>query len=533
MFTADGSVGTARVKFRLDTGSEGTHLDAKVAKALKLQLGGEYRAAGIGGEAPGRVVKFPGFTVGPFDYLEGGLSAYHGLAADLSWQGDGANGVLGFGALDPYAAVIDYPARTLYLRRPLLTAWPRLAGTWAVRSWQEEGAARKPGRNDVATFEFVDHRLKLTDGRGKVHEFALRLIPGDGVSTLLLFDPEDVGKPGLAYEDALLVKVDGGRMTVCMMIDEKAKGLPTAFAAPKDSGYALLELTNAAPAAGRKAADPLRDLLLKEGYTAVPLERDPDGGRRVAGRAGGRAVNLAVDTGASTSVFDAARLKKWGPKPFMEAETQGFGGHQKGTIYRLRGFEVGGYDTRRAWREAWATGIDLTGINKARVEHKLPPIDGLLGANELRNGSAVIDYHTDTLYLRPFADTLGPRLAGKWVGVSTTHDGETHGYEADEAPTAEFAGGRLWTTNPGEPAETAAFHVQDFGGHYCLGLFDPDAEGLAADFTYDNQLLVKLDGDTLSVLAVTDPRKAGPHLSEFRPAKKGSGLSLIEFQRAM
>ena len=91
-------------------------------------------------------------------------------------------GVLGMGVLDPWAAVVDYPARALYLRPPLTTAWPRLAGTWTVTNWQEDGAARKLDPKAPPTFTFADRRLKLTDG-GQTREYAIRLVPSDDGAT--------------------------------------------------------------------------------------------------------------------------------------------------------------------------------------------------------------------------------------------------------------------------------------------------------------------------------------------------------------
>ena len=74
-----------------------------------------------------------------------------------------------------------------------MTAWPRLAGTWTVTSWQEEGQVRKLDPKAPPTFTFADRRLKLTDG-GQTREYAIRLIPrANGVDKVLLFDPKRRG----------------------------------------------------------------------------------------------------------------------------------------------------------------------------------------------------------------------------------------------------------------------------------------------------------------------------------------------------
>ena len=115
-------------------------------------------------------------------------------------------------------------------------------------------------------------------------------------------------------------------MTACLALDnDKPKEIPTAFAAPKGSGYVLLELKRTAPDAQKPPADPLRDLLLKDGYTAVRLDREPDGWRMAAARVGRHDLRLVVDTGATVSAFDTAGLDKWGAERLGEVEVDGLG----------------------------------------------------------------------------------------------------------------------------------------------------------------------------------------------------------------
>jgi uncharacterized protein (TIGR03067 family) len=399
-FHIEGTVGTEKVKFLLDSGSQGTTLDLKLAKKLKLELGKETASIGVGGVTVGRETHIPGLRIGSFD---GGQESPQiaAEAADLSvWPG--VPGVLGANLLDSWGAVIDYPARAVYLRPP-------------------------PKRNS------------------------------------------DAQKP---------------------------------------------------------PADPLRDLLLKDGYTVVPLGRDPDGSRMVAARAGKHELRLMVDTGANVSAFDVAGLEKWGAKRFGGAEASGFGGKSKTEKVSLRGLTLGTYDTRRVWQEVYGGGIDLTAINNGLAEQKRKPISGLFGGLDLLNGSAVIDFGTNTLYLKPIKETVAPQLEGKWVGVRYELDGQKGQMDPGFA-SLEFKGDRFVSTQQGRTVEWA-FHLEDMGDRFRIALFKAKVDELADGFQYSSAGLIKRDGDTLVMATQQSANKGIP--TEFA-TPKGSGVLLVEFKR--
>ncbi|QJW96387.1 pepsin/retropepsin-like aspartic protease family protein [Frigoriglobus tundricola] len=527
----DGAVGAEKVKFFLDSGFRETFLDLKLAKRLKLELGAEAASVGVGAERlVGRRTYVSGLTIGTYDTRKDWPNVA-AQAADLSGFSNAPGGVLGMGVLEPWAAVADFPARSLYLRPPLATAWPRLAGTWAVTSWQEDGAARKFDPEAPPTLTFADRRLKLTDG-AKIREYPIRFGPNDAGDYLLLMDPKDEGKPDPGFVGGGRVKVKDGAMTACLCLrPEKASDIPTEFAAPKGSRCVLLELKHTAPDARKPPPDPLRDLLLKDGYTAVRLDREPDGKRVAAARIGRHDLRLMVDTGTSFSAFDTAGLDKWGAERMGGTVGEGLAGKVKAENVNLRGLMIGEYDTRRAWAVVCGVGVDLAGLNKARAEQKLPPIQGLLGTLDLLNGSAVIDFGTNTLYLRPVKETVGPQLEGKWVGATWEFDGNRGQYKPGDA-AIEFKGGRVRLTDPSGGTTEWGFHLADEGDQYRIGLFDPKADKLADGFTaYPGGGLFKLTGDTLTVVT---PRPGAREVKEPTEvaAPKGSGLMLVEYKRA-
>ena len=201
------------------------------------------------------------------------------------------------------------------------------------------------------------------------------------------------------------------------------------------------------------------------------------------------------------------------------------GGKAKGEKVSLRGLTLGGYDTRRAWAEVYGQGFDLAGVNKFLAEQKRRPIQGVLGNLDLLNGSAVIDFGTNTLYLRPARETVGPQLEGKWVGVRYEFDGQKGRYAPGDG-TVEFKGGRVrFTTRAG--TKEWGFHLRDEGDRYRVGLFDPRADELADGFGYSGSGLLRLAGGTLTLVM----ERGGKEPTEFA-APKGSGLLLVEYERA-
>ena len=522
-FYVDGAVGQEKEKFLLDSGSMNTSLDLKLAKRLKLKLGEEAASVGLDGKQVGRRTNVPGLMIGPYDTRKDWADVAV-QAADHSGISRAPGGVLGMDVLDPWAAVVDYPARTLYLRPPLTTAWPGFAGAWTVTSWQKEGMARKLDAKAPPSFTFADRRLKMTDG-GKTREYAIRFRPNDAGDYLLLIDPKRDGQYPVEFDGVGLVKVKDGAMTLCLLLEpDKDRAPPTEFAAPKGSGYLLLELKHTAPDARKPPPDPLRDLLLKDGYTAVRLNRELDGTRMAVARVGQHDLRLMVDTGATMSMFDTVGLGKWGAERQGEREVNAGRGKVKGEDVNLRGLTLGEYDTRRAWGAVYGVGLDLAGPNKFFVKQKRQPIQGLLGNQELLNGSAVIDFGTNALYLRPVRETFGPQLEGKWVGVRYEFDGKNGRYKPGYTGI-EFKGGRIRLTRP---VQEWGFHLEDWGDSYRVGLFDPKADELADGFKYPSAALLKLAGGTLTMVLPQGAREAPEEFA----APKGSGLLLVEFERA-
>jgi hypothetical protein len=153
------------------------------------------------------------------------------------------------------------------------------------------------------------------------------------------------------------------------------------------------------PPADAKPARELEQILKERGYTAIPLERSQATYVVVVCSVRDKKLRLALDTGAPISLLDEKRTEK------LKIEWE------KTDDFRASGGDAGGSYTKSCRIEVMelngfkAHGIrfynhDLASANKALLEYKEQPIDGLLGWDVLRDYSAIIDVRALRVYLR-------------------------------------------------------------------------------------------------------------------------------------
>jgi hypothetical protein len=249
----------------------------------------------------------------------------------------------------------------------------------------------------------------------------------------------------------------------------------------------------------------------------------------VTAEAGDESLRLFLDTGAGGTVIDKGRIKKAGGQLVGKAEVSGLGGVEKGELHALRALRIGDYDVRATHPVLYATTADLSGMNKARADDKKKPLDGILGHADLRNGSALIDLHSNTLYLRPLKKTLLPKLQGKWVATRWESEGQSGRYAPGDGPVAEFTADRH-TFAVGKDKDERGYQVIDDGRSFVLGLYDPKKKETDGDFAWESHFFFRLDDGKLRMLRYNTNMPKGPP-ADFA-ATKGSGLLLLEFEKA-
>jgi len=543
-FTVECQIGTETCRMLLDTGSEWCILNTALVQKLGLKLGDEVGMAGIGGVRKGFEVPFRGLTIGDFD-TRFTIHKSNFKSADLSDINASMNsrklpridGILGNSFLRLISAVINYPARTLYLRTPLGSLWPEIEGRWVATGGQEDGREHKIDPKAPPKLEFKDRRLHLTDGT-KQYTFGLHVIPEGNHCRLYFFDPEKELAKQLFYTSGGILKVSGDKLTVCLCLDPSQSNLgeefPDDFKAGADSGHLLLEFQRE-KVAGRPvaAAEPVQAVLEKKGYVAIPfVEEKGVPFLIVECKCGTETVRLLVDTGAQVPTMDTSLMKKLGLKPKNKIIAVGIGGVVSGEEVHLKGLSIGDCDMRSMTDAIPFAALDLTALNTVLVQkHKLRPIDGLLGHSLLSATSAIMDYSARILYLRTPFNSLWTEIEGRWVAVSAQEEGLEMAPDPKAPVRLEFKDRRFHLTD-GTTSYTFGLHIRRDEDRYTLAFYDPKDE-LDKELKYEAGGLLKVSGDKLTVCLCLNPLKAkkGKEFpDDFKPPV-GSGYQLMEFRR--
>lgn len=284
------------------------------------------------------------------------------------------------------------------------------------------------------------------------------------------------------------------------------------------------------PASGPVAvADPLRSVLEKKGYVAIPLiAREEDGNFTVKCKSGTETFRLVLDTGAEASALDMSLVKKLGLKHEGEVAI-GVGGTLKGAEVNLRGLSIGDFDTRTVVDSLFLVAFDFTALNAILAQRKLRPIDGVLGHSTLGATSAVIDYSTRTLYLCTLLTGLWPEIEGRWVATGGQQDGNALVLDPATPLRLGFKDRQFHLTD-GTTDHRFGLHINPVKDHYTMMFFDPEQE-LAKELKYKTGGLLKVSEGKLTVCLGLDLATAKGKLPEDFKAPAGSGHLLLEFRR--
>ena len=112
-----------------------------------------------------------------------------------------------------------------------------------------------------------------------------------------------------------------------------------------------------------------------------------------------KVANMLIDTGASRTIFDKKKIKKYvkaGELRAHDSHASGLGTNKMETfICTIDSFKIGTLQIKN-----YETGIlDISHVNTSYKLLKLKPIDGVIGSDLLKKYKAVIDYEEKTLTL--------------------------------------------------------------------------------------------------------------------------------------
>lgn len=142
----------------------------------------------------------------------------------------------------------------------------------------------------------------------------------------------------------------------------------------------------------------LQDFLLNKGYTKVKLHLTKTNHFEIKATINGQKGLFILDTGASSSCVGFEGIETFKLKA-------------KDSIIKAAGAGAIDMDTKMAKKNKVKIGkwtdnkvvlilFNLTHVNTALTNHNSKPVDGIIGADILKKGKAVIDYQKKYLYLK-------------------------------------------------------------------------------------------------------------------------------------
>ena len=142
----------------------------------------------------------------------------------------------------------------------------------------------------------------------------------------------------------------------------------------------------------------LKDFLLKKGYTKIKLHLSKTNHFEIKVTLNGVKGLFILDTGASNSCVGFEAVETFGLKAKdSEIKAAGAGATDMSTqISKKNKLKIG------KWKKDKVALIlfNLTHVNTALISHNSKPVDGIIGADILKKGKAIIDYEKRELYLK-------------------------------------------------------------------------------------------------------------------------------------
>lgn len=142
----------------------------------------------------------------------------------------------------------------------------------------------------------------------------------------------------------------------------------------------------------------LKNFLLQNGFSALELERTRTDHFAVEGLLNGVRGRFIVDTGASNTCVGLHRMDHFG----LESEISEIKAAGAGAVDMETLVSAGNALLLGTWEltELQVVLFDLSHVNQALDSQEEFPVDGILGADILLRGRAVIDYESCLLYLK-------------------------------------------------------------------------------------------------------------------------------------
>lgn len=142
----------------------------------------------------------------------------------------------------------------------------------------------------------------------------------------------------------------------------------------------------------------LKNILKKKKYIKIPLVMTDTNHFEITAKLNGIAGRFILDTGASNTCvgFDKIEFFKLTTKD-SEIKAAGAGATNMLTqISSKNKIEIGDWQKKKIKIVLF----DLSHVNEALTSHNALAVDGIIGADLLKKGKAIIDYDKECVYLK-------------------------------------------------------------------------------------------------------------------------------------
>lgn len=142
----------------------------------------------------------------------------------------------------------------------------------------------------------------------------------------------------------------------------------------------------------------LKNILSRKGFVKIKLKKINTNHFEVKARLNGVKGRFILDTGASNSCLDITLADQFKLK-VEESETKAAGAGAIGMETKIASSNTIKF---KGWKfkKFSLVLLDLTHVNTALTEHNAKAVHGIIGADILERGEAIIDYKNQCVYLK-------------------------------------------------------------------------------------------------------------------------------------
>ncbi|EPR72874.1 hypothetical protein ADIWIN_2197 [Winogradskyella psychrotolerans RS-3] len=142
----------------------------------------------------------------------------------------------------------------------------------------------------------------------------------------------------------------------------------------------------------------LKDFLLNKGYSKIKLKFTKTNHFEIKASINGVKGRFILDTGASNSCVGFEAIERFNLK-VKDSEIKAVGAGASDMLTQIstsNAIKVGKWKKNRVALILF----NLSHVNNGLINHNANPVDGIIGADVLKKGKAVIDYEKKYLYLK-------------------------------------------------------------------------------------------------------------------------------------